>query len=76
MVKVKYRRHYVDYEEVFKQLESAFKFVEQLDTNGAGFASEILVDDKRVYTRYRPESEGWVDSNGYEVSFEEYRDDI
>lgn len=76
MVKVKFRRHYVDHEREFNQPENAFKFVEQLDTDGTGFAAEIWIDGKRAYTRYRPLVEDWVDAEGNEVSFDEYRSEV
>jgi hypothetical protein len=63
-VKVKFRRHYQDQQREFSQEESAFKFVEQMDSAGTGFAAEIWIDGKRAYTRYRPLVEDWVDADG------------
>jgi hypothetical protein len=76
MVKVKFRRHYVDHEREFNQEEIAWKFVEDMDNAGTGFAAEIWIDGKRAYTRYRPIVEGWTDKDGNEVEDVKYRNEI
>jgi len=59
---VKYRRHYVDHIETFARIESAWKFIEQMDADGSGYAAEIRQGKKILFTRYNPR-EGWKDAD-------------